>query len=326
MASPSITVSLPGKASPSSSSAGKHLLLRGYGSALAQLLESTGGDVLWHEQGMRFSWRVMLREKNGSVTYRVRVPGEARERLISPTRYLTPYQEREMSGRPDMILQLAHHIGADFAALASGNAEPPWQREVLEQSYRLVPLDTLSPIAGTDPASAELDPLAGLERLAIIQPRGLSPADNVALDRWVRKGGELLIALDPALSLDYPVPLGDPRRPTATALIPPVIGRWGLAIAYDDHSIHGHAQDLAPTSEPLGEGELPLLSAGRVAPAEQAKCISAAKEAVAKCEVGAGTVTVLADASVFEHRLNEAGQGRGSQAAISNLFKFAFSQ
>ena len=29
-----------------------------------------GGNVLWHEQGMRFSWRVMVREKNGSVDVR----------------------------------------------------------------------------------------------------------------------------------------------------------------------------------------------------------------------------------------------------------------
>ena len=33
-----------------------------------------GGNVLWHEQGMRFSWRVMAREKNGSVTFVVRDP------------------------------------------------------------------------------------------------------------------------------------------------------------------------------------------------------------------------------------------------------------
>ena len=29
------------------------------------------GTVLWHEQGMRFSWRVMLREKSGALDYRV---------------------------------------------------------------------------------------------------------------------------------------------------------------------------------------------------------------------------------------------------------------
>src|SRR4029079_14912859 len=38
-----------------------------------------GGNVLWHEQGMRFSWRVMAREKNGSVTFVVRQPGTGRQ-------------------------------------------------------------------------------------------------------------------------------------------------------------------------------------------------------------------------------------------------------
>jgi vitamin K-dependent gamma-carboxylase len=74
-----------------------------------------GGDVSWHEQGMRWSWRVMLREKNGAVTYRVKLPGQAREREVSPRRYLTAHQEREMSGQPDLILQLGQHIGAEFA-------------------------------------------------------------------------------------------------------------------------------------------------------------------------------------------------------------------
>ena len=72
-----------------------------------------GGNVLWHEQGMRFSWRVMCREKNGSVSYRVR-RADGRETVVTPRRYLTDFQEREMSSQPDLILQLAHRIGEDY--------------------------------------------------------------------------------------------------------------------------------------------------------------------------------------------------------------------
>ena len=75
-----------------------------------------GGNVLWHEQGMRFSWRVLCREKNGSVRYRVRWAGSERERYVFPQRYLTDHQEREMSGQPDLVLQLAHHVAADHRA------------------------------------------------------------------------------------------------------------------------------------------------------------------------------------------------------------------
>ncbi len=81
------------------------------------------GDVLWREQGMRWSWRVMVREKNGAVSFRVRVPGENRERRVPPSRYLTRHQEREMSGQPDLILQLAHHIAQDFATRGYGQVE-----------------------------------------------------------------------------------------------------------------------------------------------------------------------------------------------------------
>jgi hypothetical protein len=95
------------------------------------------GNVLWHEQGMRWSWKVMVREKNGAVTFRVKVADRDREYYVSPSRYLTSHQEREMSGQPDLILQLAHHIGREFRqkgykdvevrvdALASLNARAP---------------------------------------------------------------------------------------------------------------------------------------------------------------------------------------------------------
>ncbi|HLV68893.1 MAG TPA: HTTM domain-containing protein [Polyangiaceae bacterium] len=82
-----------------------------------------GGNVRWHEQGMRFSWRVMVREKNGAITFRVRERATGRTYFVSPSQYLTPLQEREMSGQPDLILQLAHHIRDDFEARGRGPVE-----------------------------------------------------------------------------------------------------------------------------------------------------------------------------------------------------------
>jgi vitamin K-dependent gamma-carboxylase len=78
------------------------------------------GDVHWHEQGMRFAWRVMVREKRGSVSYRVCSPALQRCAEVSPSQYLTARQEREMSGQPELILQLAHRIARDFAARGLG--------------------------------------------------------------------------------------------------------------------------------------------------------------------------------------------------------------
>lgn len=72
------------------------------------------GNVLWHEQGMRFSFRVMLRAKGGVTTFRVQPEGRTKPFYVSPRQYLTLLQESEMSGQPDLILQLAHHIREDF--------------------------------------------------------------------------------------------------------------------------------------------------------------------------------------------------------------------
>lgn len=70
------------------------------------------GTVLWNEQGMRFSWRVMLREKSGSLQYRVVAP-DGKTRIVTPAEYLNEQQFREMAGQPDLILQLAHRIRDD---------------------------------------------------------------------------------------------------------------------------------------------------------------------------------------------------------------------
>jgi hypothetical protein len=82
-----------------------------------------GGNVLWHEQGMRFSWRVMLRAKGGSTTFLVRNKATGQITHVSPRDYLTGMQEDEMSNQPDLILQLAHHIHEDFERRGLGPVE-----------------------------------------------------------------------------------------------------------------------------------------------------------------------------------------------------------
>ncbi|HEY5936595.1 MAG TPA: HTTM domain-containing protein, partial [Kofleriaceae bacterium] len=71
------------------------------------------GPVLWNEDGMRFAWHVLVREKHGSVTFVAAWPDG--KRLEVPVHsYLTPRQEREMGGQPDLILQLGKAIGRDL--------------------------------------------------------------------------------------------------------------------------------------------------------------------------------------------------------------------
>jgi len=74
------------------------------------------GDVLWTEEGYRFSWNVMLMEKTGSVDAHVLEPSTGKRWVVSPTEYLTRYQAKMMSSQPDMILQFAHLVADDFRA------------------------------------------------------------------------------------------------------------------------------------------------------------------------------------------------------------------
>jgi hypothetical protein len=214
-------------------------------------------------------------------------------------------------------LPLFWPLGAEMGDMLSGKAEPPWQQAAFAPCYAPVAIDTLSPDNGAAPDNPDNGPLAGHTRLAVIQPRGLSPADNVALNAWVRGGGRLLLMLDPALTGEYDLPLGDPRRPVESALIPPVVARWGMAVGFDE------AQTAAVTTARLGDAPLPLALAGEVAITDPAaaQCTIIADGAAARCVVGMGRVTLIADAALFEHP-ELAGEGGASlRAALAAAFE-----
>jgi hypothetical protein len=73
------------------------------------------GAVLWNEDGMRFAWHVMIREKHGSVMFVARF-ADGKQLEVPPNNYLTWRQEREMGAQPDLILQLARRVGDDLRA------------------------------------------------------------------------------------------------------------------------------------------------------------------------------------------------------------------
>jgi len=215
-------------------------------------------------------------------------------------------------------LPLYWPLDASFSEIANGDAPVPWQRAALERHYDLELLDTLSPIAGLSAEAPETDPLAGIEHLAIIQPRGLSPADNVALDSWVRSGGKVLLVLDPLLTGEYDVPLGDPRRPTDSALVAPVVRRWGLDIRFS-------FEDLAEEGQRSlihRDGVMFALQAGEILleSADDASCQLDAETVIARCEVGEGHVTLIADAAMFEHLELAGERGEGLAALVQSAF------
>ncbi len=65
--------------------------------------------LFYTEQGFRFSWRVMLMEKAGTVFFTFKnANGQMAE--VNNREFLTAQQEKQMSTQPDMILQFAHYI------------------------------------------------------------------------------------------------------------------------------------------------------------------------------------------------------------------------
>ncbi|MGJ8591705.1 MAG: HTTM domain-containing protein [Aquaticitalea sp.] len=72
-------------------------------------------DVLWTEEGHRLSWRMMLRSKSGSTSYKV-VDANTNEVIpIKLDEYLTLRQQRSASTKPDVIWQFCQYLKKDFA-------------------------------------------------------------------------------------------------------------------------------------------------------------------------------------------------------------------
>jgi hypothetical protein len=80
------------------------------------------GDVNWTEEGHRFSWRMMLREKTGDVEFVATQLTTGATFPIDPAAYLARWQITSMKPRPDMILQFCHWV-ADHLSGTMGPVE-----------------------------------------------------------------------------------------------------------------------------------------------------------------------------------------------------------
>ena len=195
----------------------------------------------------------------------------------------------------------------DLGADLRGDQPPHWARGVLEQRGPVAALDTLAGLPGRGP-------LNGLTRLVIVQPRPLSPQENVALDDWVRGGGRLLLLADPALTEDSAFAIGDPRRPQAVALLSPILGRWGLDLLFDDAQQLGEEQ-----REVLGAG-VPVNLAGHFATRGQANCRLWDGGLAVTCKIGRGRVVAVADAAVLEREDPAGTRPRAFAALLDSAF------
>lgn len=169
---------------------------------------------------------------------------------------------------------------------------------------RVVPLDSLASPRGL--------PLPHDALLVMAQPRALTPDENVALDRWVRDGGRVLLFADPMLTAASHFALGDPRRPETIAMLSPILRHWGMDMRYDPDQAPGQtAQEVFGVRVPV---DLP----GTLAPASSARCRLSGEGLAADCVIGRGRALVIADAAVFD------GEDAGRSASLSRLIRLAW--
>jgi hypothetical protein len=136
----------------------------------------------------------------------------------------------------------------------------------LEQRYNVVPIGV------ADAAS-----LRGHELVLMAHPRAQPAEALVELDQWVRDGGRVLLLADPMLSWDSARPIGDPLRPPPAFADTGLLGHWGVELLAE------RAEDL-PVETP---------SPGMLA---SKRCKVADGGFIARCKVGKGRATIIADA------------------------------
>ena len=138
------------------------------------------------------------------------------------------------------------------------------------------------PISVTDPAE-----LAKGRLLLMAQPQAQPPEDLVALDAWVRGGGRLLLLADPMLEWPSKRPLGDRLRAPVMFADTGLLAHWGLRLDAPD--------ERGPKEAAIDGYRVTTVSPGQLFGA----CAIGADRIVARCSVGRGKATIIADADLL---------------------------
>jgi hypothetical protein len=218
---------------------------------------------------------------------------------LTPLAYVyfdrTPVRSVE---RPTLLLltSLPLIFGEDFSLEGGESAAA----RALESRYRLVPISVSD--------SAEL---AKGKLLLMAHPLAQPAEDLVALDRWVRGGGRLLLLADPMLEWPNKRQLGDPLRPPAMFMDTGLLGHWGLRL--DAPDVRGAA------SRKLGGYDVLTASPGNLF----GNCEISRDRFVARCRIGKGRATVVADADLLDVDRLDGGSGHNLDAVLAELAPLA---
>jgi hypothetical protein len=182
-----------------------------------------------------------------------------------------PLPPRAEADKPVLLLltSLPLVFGEDFSIQDGGSPA----LAALETRYKVVPISV-----------ADRPELAKGRLLLMAHPLAQPAEDLVALDRWVRGGGRVLLLADPMLEWPSKRPLGDPLRPAPMFMDTGLLAHWGLRLDAPD--------DRGPRSGKIAGFPVITVSPGALS----GECPVAGGGLVAHCRLGAGGATVIADA------------------------------
>lgn len=157
--------------------------------------------------------------------------------------------------------------------------------------------------------------------LLAVQPQALTAERLVALDRWVREGGRILLLADPRLSWESSRALTDPGRPPVAFPDTGLLAHWGLKLFAP--------ADNGPAVRTIGGREVLTGSPGALEAAPGSTCRLSDDGLVARCAIGSGKATVIADADLVQAEVAGGldGPTAGNRAAVvSELYALADSK
>ncbi|MGB3753755.1 MAG: hypothetical protein WA954_07640 [Parerythrobacter sp.] len=226
----------------------------------------------------------------------------------------TPQAAREPLGL-STSLPLYWAETADLGELLDDSAELHRVRKVLETKYTPVLLDGFSK---ADDAGVPTQQLADLDYLVLAQPAALPPADLVAIDAWVRKGGRILVFADPMLTEESEFAFGDRRRPLDIVMLGPLFARWGLLLSANASAEGVHKFDNGVQAFTRQSGRFSIVPTE----ADATACTLSGDAVLVRCAIGAGTAVLFADAAILE--ATPPGDADASVAALRMLLSLAF--
>lgn len=200
--------------------------------------------------------------------------------------------EASSAEKPELLLLSALPIVFPEELTLEGGGSPALA--ALERRYRVRPVST-----------AHAGNLEAHRLLLMAQPQAQPAEALVDLDRWVRGGGRLLLLADPTLQWASELPLGDIRRAPFAFADTGLLGHWGLRL--------DSPEQLGPATIQLSGKKVRTLSPGLLA-AVGDQCRIAEQGLVARCTIGRGEATIIADADFIN-----VGDGGGQAANLELL-------